>query len=60
MSRLPIPGSDAGQWGGVSNDFLLQSHNNDGTLKDNSIGSNQLQPASVTSAQIADGAIKQS
>lgn len=24
-------------WGGVLNDFLLQSHNSDGTLKDNAV-----------------------
>lgn len=33
MSRLPVPGSDSGQWGEVLNDFLGVSHNNDGTLK---------------------------
>lgn len=33
MARLPIPGSDANTWGDVLNDFLLQSHNADGTLK---------------------------
>jgi hypothetical protein len=34
MSRLPQPGSDSGTWGDVLNDFLLVSHNADGTLKD--------------------------
>jgi hypothetical protein len=33
MARLPIPGSDDGAWGQVLNDFLVVSHNNDGTLK---------------------------
>lgn len=33
MARLPIPGSDEGNWGNVLNDYLLQSHNNDGTIK---------------------------
>lgn len=33
MARLPIPGSDDGQWGDVLNDFLNVSHNADGTLK---------------------------
>lgn len=32
MSRLPVPGSDDGTWGSVLNDFLLQSHNADGSL----------------------------
>jgi len=33
MSRLPVPGSDSGQWGEVLNDFLSVSHDADGTLK---------------------------
>lgn len=33
MSRLPVPGSDNGQWGSVLNDFLDVSHNSDGSLK---------------------------
>jgi hypothetical protein len=33
MSRLPVPGSDGGQWGTVLNDFLDVSHNSDGSLK---------------------------
>lgn len=33
MSRLPTPGSDTGTWGTILNDFLLVSHNADGSLK---------------------------
>lgn len=33
MARLPNPGSDDGAWGTILNDFLLQSHAADGTLK---------------------------
>ncbi len=33
MTRLPIPGSDSGNWGTILNDFLDVAHNNDGTLK---------------------------
>jgi hypothetical protein len=33
MTRLPVPGEDKGTWGTVLNDYLLQSHNADGTLK---------------------------
>lgn len=33
MSRLPTPGSDRGNWGSILNDFLLQAHNPDGSLK---------------------------
>ena len=32
MARLPIPGSDANNWGTVLNDYLQQSLNSDGTL----------------------------
>jgi hypothetical protein len=31
--RLPVPGSDDGQWGTILNDYLLVEHNADGTLK---------------------------
>jgi len=34
MARLPIPGSDDGEWGAILNDFLNIEHNPDGTLKD--------------------------
>ena len=33
MARLPNPGGDAEVWGTVLNDFLLQEHNTDGTLR---------------------------
>lgn len=33
MPRLPVPGSDNGQWGDLLNAFLLVEHNNDGSLK---------------------------
>src|SRR5690349_6842437 len=33
MVRLPVPGSDEGNWGTLLNDFLSQSHANDGTIK---------------------------
>jgi len=34
MARLPQPGSDNGTWGAILNDFLLASHDIDGSLKD--------------------------
>jgi len=37
MPRLPQPGEDNGNWGDILNDFLLQSHNADGTLKADTI-----------------------
>jgi hypothetical protein len=33
VSRLPIVGQDAGTWGSILNDYLLEAHNADGTLK---------------------------
>lgn len=33
MTRLPQVGGDEGDWGNILNDFLLTSHNSDGTLK---------------------------
>ncbi len=33
MARLPIPGSDDGDWGDILNDFLSVEHNDDGTQK---------------------------
>jgi len=33
MSRLPEPGKDSGNWGDILNDYLLQSHTTDGSLK---------------------------
>jgi hypothetical protein len=31
--RLPQPGEDAGNWGDLLNDFLMQAHNDDGSIK---------------------------
>lgn len=48
MARLPIPGSDTGNWGVILNDFLESAHNDDGTLKSGSVTANTLDN-SVTS-----------
>lgn len=37
MSRLPTAGADENVWGDILNDFLLQSHENDGTLKSTAV-----------------------
>lgn len=37
MARLPKPGGDSGNWGGILNDYLAQAHNTDGTLKDTGV-----------------------
>lgn len=41
-ARLPTPGSDAGQWGEILNNYLLQSHNPDGTLRSGSVTESKL------------------
>ncbi|MGF7229147.1 MAG: hypothetical protein ACQR33_04140 [Candidatus Saccharibacteria bacterium] len=57
MARLPIPGSDAGAWGSVLNDFLQQAHATDGALKGDSVGATQLQTSSVGSAHLQSGSV---
>jgi hypothetical protein len=56
MARLPVPGSDTGQWGEILNEYLSASHATDGSLKagsvvaaipDNSIGASKLQQAYI-------------
>jgi hypothetical protein len=59
MSRLPTTGSDDGIWGDILNDFLLQSHNTDGTIKSGTISSLQLTSNAVQSSKILDGAVTQ-
>ncbi len=43
MARLPIPGGDAGNWGQILNDYLAQSLNTDGSLKDGAITESKLE-----------------
>ena len=57
MARLPVPGSDAGSWGAVLNDYLQQSHKTDGTLKDNSVGPLTIASGAVGSTALATGAV---
>lgn len=42
MTRLPIPGSDSGNWGQILNDYLSAAHKSDGTLKDGVITTTNL------------------
>lgn len=53
MSRLPIPGSDSGQWGDILNTFLLTAHNADGTLKSGVVDSGVLANNVVSSSKLA-------
>lgn len=50
MSRLPQPGADTGSWGDILNDFLLQGHNADGTVKGGSIGGGTISETKLDSA----------
>ncbi len=62
--RLPIPGDDSGTWGEILNEFLLVSHNGDGSIRagavpasgtpdDNSVSTATLQDGSVTEPKLA-------
>jgi hypothetical protein len=50
--RLPIPGGDDDTWGDILNGFLEVSLNADGTLANNTVGTNQVQNNAVTNAQL--------
>src|SRR5665213_2089484 len=61
-ARLPVPGSDDGQWGDVLNTFLDVEHNSDGTLKIRTDGTlsgigdaTQLQGVTVSASSPNDG-----
>lgn len=53
MPRLPYPGGDNGQWGEILNDFLLTSHAANGSIKDNSISTAQIQDSAITEGLLA-------
>lgn len=57
MARLPVPGSDEGEWGEILNTYLRQAHDDSGNLKANSVGQSQLQPDAVSASEIADNSI---
>lgn len=38
MARLPVPGSDQGNWGTILNEYLRIAHKDDGSLKDGIVG----------------------
>lgn len=48
MARLPIPGSDQGQWGEILNDYLNVAHNIDGSLKEITIPSGSITPSMLS------------
>ena len=53
MPRLPQPGSDAGNWGNLLNDFLSTTHDSNGNLKVGSVTTSTLASGSVTLAKLA-------
>lgn len=57
MARLPRPGGDEGDWGDILNEYLLQSHTSDGSLKSNSVTGAVIADGSIRGGQLADGAI---
>lgn len=57
MTRLPTPGADEGTWGAILNNFLLQSHAVDGTLKASIVSASQLADNAVTEVKL-DSAVQ--
>ncbi|HEY8999146.1 MAG TPA: hypothetical protein VIM53_02410 [Candidatus Saccharimonadales bacterium] len=53
MSRLPQVGGDEGVWAQILNDFLEVAHTADGSLASGTVGSSQLQAASVGDSQVS-------
>ncbi len=51
-ARLPIPGSDKGNWGQILNDYLSQSHNPDGTLKAGAVTTPSIQSDAITESKL--------
>ena len=54
MARLPVPGGDDGQWGTVLNDYLSQSLDTDGTLKDDVVTANTVANGALPQAKITN------
>jgi hypothetical protein len=57
MARLPVPGSDSGTWGSILNDFLSQTLNTDGTLKDGVVTEAKLDSSSQTKLNTSSDAV---
>ncbi len=56
MARLPVPGSDDGQWGEILNEYLLQAHASDGSLKSGVVALANLAPAIQSQLTTSTGA----
>ena len=57
MARLPQPGGDTGTWGDILNDYLVQVHNADGTLKTGIVTSNNLATGAVNNSSLQDNSV---
>lgn len=55
VARLPQPGGDTGTWGDILNDFLLQAHKTDGTLKSQVVDTVSLADAAITTGKLSTG-----
>lgn len=52
MARLPIPGSDQGEWGEILNDYLSVAHNEDGSLKPVVIPAGSITPVMLSQSYL--------
>ena len=57
MARLPQLGGDENTWGQVLNDFLLETHNNDGTLKPDVVTATNLAPNAVDNSALSSNSV---
>jgi endopolygalacturonase len=53
MARLPVPNGDNQTWGRVLNDFLRQSHEENGFLKQNSVGTNNIRNDAISENKLS-------
>lgn len=53
MARLPNPGGDDNTWGQILNDYLLVSHDADGTLKADAVDASSIQAGSIGDTQVS-------
>jgi hypothetical protein len=57
MARLPQPGGDDGTWGAILNDFLVVSHDTNGTIKNDAVPAGAIQDDSVSAAKLASDSV---
>lgn len=54
MTRLPTPGSDAGEWGQILNDYLSTAHKPDGTLKPDVVDASVIANDAISEANLSE------